>query len=326
MDENIIDELLTISDELTRAFNSFESFKEYYNTYLATKEPEVWEVELKRKLDKIKNYLEGFCVGKINKEQVQVWFKRIENLNGNVSAISEQLNNDLMEHEAYKDLPEAFFHEDIIKKHIQETGKTYEELEPTYLKIIQDGINSLRSIRPYSKAGLSIIGKSLKELKADFGPLIKEDNLKKRNDSLSKTKTLNNKSIISPPIGKGNVKTFQLLNGQFLVSTLHSNLVANPGLIDGISVTEFKKLFSSIPESITVNWKGNKNQLSYFINQLINKKVIKSYGAWMATIKYFTVNGDPITNKNIRKIEPMETTTQKRIDQVLSFLNSSPTK
>jgi hypothetical protein len=116
---------------------------------------------------------------------------------------------------------------------------------------------------------------------------------------------------------KANIKTFELLKESFKLAKLRSNLIDYTGLIDHISISEFKKLFSKKPESISVNWRGNKNQLTYFIKLLIDRKVINRYGAWAATSKYFTVNGAPILNKNIRKVEPIEFLARKRVENAL---------
>jgi hypothetical protein len=116
---------------------------------------------------------------------------------------------------------------------------------------------------------------------------------------------------------RANIKTFQLLRSTTKLEKLRDNLIDYTGLIDNISFSEFQKLFSNKPESIAVNWRGNKNQLTYFIKRLIGRGIISKYGAWTATTKYFLVNGAPILNKNIRKAEPMEFLVQKRVDNAL---------
>jgi hypothetical protein len=110
------------------------------------------------------------------------------------------------------------------------------------------------------------------------------------------------------------VKTFDLVNQNFRIAKFHSNLLVSPSLIDPISPNDFKKLFSNKEESITINWKGQVNQLSYLIRRLIDGKIINKYGAWETAVNYFTVKGKFVPN--LKGSDDISLKTKKTVDSL----------
>ncbi len=62
------------------------------------------------------------------------------------------------------------------------------------------------------------------------------------------------------------------------------------GLIDQISITDFRKVFSGEVTDVRICWKGNKGELSYLIKQLHNNlKLVENIqsGHWITAVEYF---------------------------------------
>lgn len=114
------------------------------------------------------------------------------------------------------------------------------------------------------------------------------------------------------PLQKGQVKTFTPANGLTNLRELYKNLKSSASLLDPISIEDFNKLFSGKPETLTINWKAQKNQLCYFVQQLIKKEYIVTHGAWISAEHYFTYRGDKISPKMLKGADDLKIMSKKR--------------
>lgn len=321
--------LLKIYDDLTGAFKSVDSFCTYYNTHLAATTPSKWGRELEHKIYEIHTFLKGVFVEQVKSETVLLWLHKIELLREDIDAIAYHIDMDLKAKKAYKDLPDAVFREEVILEDMRRTGKSYEELEPTYLRRIQKEIKYISSIRPYSDASLRVVSRSLKKMQSRFEPIINAKGINNTstisvNDQEGvsipkKERTVSNKKNILTPVGFEHISTFELLDKRLNISALHDKLVATPGFIDKDTRNNFEKLFNCKKESFTIEWKGQVNQLSHFIDQLIKKGIISKYPAWMAVQKHFTHKGKAI-GPNLQRADYIGKEARKKIDAVLDIL------
>lgn len=328
------DRLLSIYDDLTRAFKSVDAFYTYYNTHLTSINPATWGKEVEKKIFEIHTFLEGVLVEQVKNETVLLWLHNIELLKEDIDIIAYRIDMDLKTYKAYEKLPEAIFLPETIEADMHRTGKSYAELEPMYLKGIQKEIKLLSSIRPYSDASLQVVSRSLKEMQSRFEPIISAKginntstisvNEQKGISTPKKVRARSNRKNFPPPVGFEHISTFELLDKRLNISALHDKLVASPGFIAKDTRNNFEKLFNCKVESFTIEWRGQVNQLSYFVQQLIKRGMISKYRAWMAAQKHFTIGGKSV-GPNLSRADSINKDVKKKIEAVLSVLPQSTT-
>jgi len=333
---NNADNLLSIYNDLTRAFkSSFESFERYYKKHLTKKRPELLEKELVGKLFNIHTYLKGAYAESVKKETVLLWLSRVNEWKENISEISDKVEMDLKDHEAHWNIPHRFFREEEIENDIQKTGKTYEELEPGYLKIIQDKIDLLRSIKPYIEASKSAITTADNEMRRVFSSFISEKKAKQAasNNHIipsddkgwpgSGPKMKADKKRIKDENVDSKIASFELID-----QTVKNNLTQlcdywkDNNVIGNIKAPDFRKVFEGKPTNVTIEWLKFKKYLKAFIDLLTDKKdsFVHPCDQWQIVIEYFTDKGKPLAYHTMKASKYSENNLPEYVSKAIAIL------